>query len=117
METRNALNVLEEEEMSTFATGLDKKKKERANTGSLLQGRVIVLGDSQVKHLDSAFCARDRKCKTRVCQPGAGIDRVAAGLDTCLGDDGTKPIVVLSAGGMTFVRSELRSFLGSFNRL
>ena len=52
-----------------------------------------------------------------VCLPGMGIDRVAARLDTCLGDDGTKPIVILSVWGMIFVWSGMRSFLECFDRL
>ena len=56
-----------------------------------------MLGYSQVRHLDSAICARDRKRRTTVCLLGAGIDRVAARLDMCFDDDGTKPIVILTA--------------------
>ena len=34
-----------------------------------------------------------------MCLPGAGIDKVGVTLDTCLGDDRTKPIVILIAEG------------------
>ena len=44
VETRNAFSALEE--VSVIATGLDKERKEGADTGSLPQGRVLVLGDS-----------------------------------------------------------------------
>ena len=46
---------------------------------------------------------------TTVCLPGAGIDRVAAVFDTCLGDHGIKPIAFLSVGGNNLpkVRSEV----------
>ncbi|XP_045136199.1 uncharacterized protein LOC123519077 [Portunus trituberculatus] len=71
------------------------------------QDKILVVGDSQVRHLDAAFCAKDRKRMTRVCLPGAGIERISAQLDTCLAD-GTKPIVFLIAGGNDIckVRSE-----------
>ena len=69
METRNAFGALEE--ASSPSTGLDKERKE-ADAGSLPQGRVFVLGHSQAKPLDSLFCARDRKRRTRMCLPGAG---------------------------------------------
>ena len=36
--------------------------------------------------------------------PDAGIDRVAARVDTCLGDDGTKLIVILSTEGNVVIR-------------
>ena len=46
-----------------------------------------MLGYSLIRHLDSAFCARDKKRRTRVCLPGAGIDRIAKRFDTWfLGD-------------------------------
>ena len=109
VETRNPFSVLEgvAEEEPDVAGG-DKERRDGADGDSLPQGRVMVFGDSQVRHLDSAFCARDRKRRERVCLPGAGIGRVADRLDTCLENDGTKPIVFLSAGGNDLgkVRSE-----------
>ena len=61
-----------------------------------------------MRHLDSAFVARDREARSRVCLPGAGIERVSARIDTCLDENGTKPILILSAGGngLGKVRSE-----------
>ena len=69
---------------------------------------MIVLGDSQIRHLESTFVARDRKCRNTVCLPGAGIGRVSARIDTCLEGNGNKPIIFLSAGGNDLgkVRSE-----------
>ena len=77
VETRNAFSALVEE---------NKERREGADAGSL---PVLVLRDSHVKHLDSTFYARDRKCGTRVCQV-RGIDRIGAWLNTYLGDDETK---------------------------
>ncbi|MPC49201.1 hypothetical protein E2C01_042997 [Portunus trituberculatus] len=59
--------------------------------------RVPLICDNQVRHLNAAFCDKNRRRRTRVCRPGAGNKRVRVQLDTCL-EDGTKPIVFLSAG-------------------
>ncbi|MPC90546.1 hypothetical protein E2C01_085538 [Portunus trituberculatus] len=75
-----------------------------ADEFSLPTGKILVVEDNQVRHLVSALCAKDRKRRTRLCLPGAEIERVSAQLDTCLEADGTKPIVFLSAGEMTFAR-------------
>ena len=72
---------------------------EGADASSLSQSRVIVLEESQVRHLHSVFCARDRKRRTRVYLPGTALNRVAAKLKTCLYEDVTKPIVILIAEG------------------
>ena len=58
--------------------------------------------------MDRAFCARDRKRRTRVCFPGAGIGHVAERLDRVLSGEGTNPVVCLSVGGNDIgkVRSE-----------
>ena len=95
--------------MSVPAMGLGKKSKEGAHGGFLFQGRVLVFGYSQVRHSNSAFCARNRKRRTRVyLLPCVGLDQVAARLDTCLGDDGTRPIAILKTWGSDLckVRSE-----------
>ena len=47
-----------------------KERKGSVDAGSLSQGRLFVLGHSQVRHLDCAFCAKDSKRRTRVCLPG-----------------------------------------------
>ena len=79
VETGNAFSALEEKEVSAPAMGLDKEK-ERTDSRSLPQGRVLVLGNNQVRHSYSAFCARDGKSRTMVYLPRGGIDRVAEGL-------------------------------------
>ena len=67
-----------------------------------------MLENSQVRHLNGAFCGRNRKCTMRMFFARRGIDRVAERLDTCLGDEGTKHFVNLNAGGNDYgiVRSE-----------
>ena len=122
VETRNAFSVLEsatEEEVKVARGG--KEGEDKADEGTLPAGKVFVYGDSQVRHLDSAFCARDRKNRSRVCLPGAGIGRVSDRLDTSLKNDGTNPIVFLSAGGNDLgkVRSEelFRKFRQALDRI
>ncbi|MPC34504.1 hypothetical protein E2C01_027896 [Portunus trituberculatus] len=71
VETENSLAVLE---------GVEEEKEEaesdevRRVEGSLPAGKILLIGDSQVRHLDTAFCDKDRR-RTRVCLPGAGIER------------------------------------------
>ncbi len=67
------------------------KEKEEEDAVTLPQGRVLVLGDSQVRHLD-------RKRKLRVCLPLAGIGKVANRLNTCLENEMTKPIIFFQCG-------------------
>ena len=115
VETTNPFSVLEgvtEEEEQVASE--ERERKEGADGRTLPQGRVLVLGDSQVRHLDSAFCARDRTRRSRVCLPGAGIGRVSARLDTCLEEDGTKPIVFLSAGGNDLGKVRSEELFGKF---
>lgn len=104
VETANPFSVLQDEAVVGEVQG----RRERADGHSLPEGNVVVLGDSQVRHLEDEFCARDRKRRSRVCLPGAGIARVATRIDKCLEENGTKPILILSAGGNDLgkVRSE-----------
>ena len=62
-------------------------------------GNILVVGDSQVRYLDRAFCAKDRKHRTRVCFPGAGVGEVSDRIEACMANEGIKPIVCLNAGG------------------
>ncbi|MPC58260.1 hypothetical protein E2C01_052257 [Portunus trituberculatus] len=105
VETENSFAVLEGLEEKQKPGGDEVRRVEGSLSASktLSAGKVLVIGDSQVRHLDTACCDKDRKRRTRLCLPSAGIERVNAQLDTCLAD-GTKPIVFLSAGEMTFAR-------------
>ena len=64
-----------------------------------VEDKILIIGDSQVRYLDSAFCNKDRKNRTRVCMPGARIGDVVDKLGKCLAGEGVKPVVCLSAGG------------------
>ena len=105
--TANAFSVLEEE-------GEAEERREGVDGRTLPQGNVIVFGDSQIRHLDSAFCSRDSKRRSRVCLPGAGIGRVTARIDTCLEENGNKPIVFLSAGGNDLGKVRSEELFGKF---
>ncbi|MPC49671.1 hypothetical protein E2C01_043481 [Portunus trituberculatus] len=100
VETENSFAVLEGVEEEKEETGSDEVSRVE---GSLPAGKILLIGDSQVRHLDAAFCDKDSWRRTRVCLPGVGIERVSAQLDTCSAN-GTKPIVFFSAGEMTFAR-------------
>ncbi|MPC78154.1 hypothetical protein E2C01_072636 [Portunus trituberculatus] len=82
-----------------FFTVLEGVEEKRGKVGgddvrraddSLSAGKILVVGDSQVSHLDLGFCARARKWRSRECLHAAGFERVSAQLDTCLADR-TKP--------------------------
>lgn len=70
------------------------------------------------KQLSKAFSVRDRKCKIRVCFPGARTRDVSDGIEVCMAGKGVKPIVCLSLGcnDVGRVRSEhlLQSFQDTF---
>ncbi|MPC66808.1 hypothetical protein E2C01_060961 [Portunus trituberculatus] len=104
VETGNSFAVLEGVEEEKEEAGIDEVRRVE---GSLPVSKILLIGDSQVRHLDAAFCDKDRRMRTRMCLLGTGIERVSAQLDKCLAD-GTKPIVFLSAGGndLLKVRSE-----------
>ena len=114
VETANPFSVLEDVEEEGRVEGEAQERREGADGRTLPQGKVIVLGDSQVRFLDGAFCARDRQRRSRVCLPGAGIGRVSARIDTCLDENGTKPIVILSAGGNDLGKVRSEELLGKF---
>ena len=107
--TTNPFSVLEGTEESEA-----RERRKGADEPTLPQGNVIVLGDSQVRHLANSFCARDKARRTTVCLPGAGIGRVSAKIDTCLKEHGSKPIVFLSAGGNDIGKVKSEELIGKF---
>ena len=58
-----------------FAALQDKCEAGETVEPSLSSGKTLV-GDSPVRYLDRAFCARNRKHRTLACFPGAGIGDV-----------------------------------------
>ena len=112
--TANAFSVLEEAEEEGRVQGEAQERREGVDGRTLPQGKVLVLGDSQVRHLESCFVARDREVRSRVCLPGAGIERVSARIDTCLEENGSKPIVFLSAGGNDLGKVRSEELIGKF---
>ena len=110
VECRNSFHALSE--LKEDEKEVEEVRKVVAD--SLPRGNILIVGDSQVRYLDRAFCARDRKRRTRVCFPGAGVGHVSERIEACMANEGIKPIVCLSAGGNDVgkVRSEelLRRF-------
>ena len=51
------------------------------------------------------------------CLPGTSIKRVVPRLDTCLDDNGKKPIVIFSAGRNYLYKVRSKEPLGSFHRI
>ncbi|KAG0695517.1 hypothetical protein GWK47_026867 [Chionoecetes opilio] len=76
----------------------DKEVKTVDDT-SLPEGKILVVGDSQFRHLDSRFCDRKGMRMKSVSYPGKGIGYVSDKIVECMADQGKKPIVCLSAGG------------------
>lgn len=109
VKTTNPFSMLEGTEESEAG-----ERRKGADEPTLPQGNVIVLGDSQVRHLATSFCARDKERRTTVCLPGAGIGRVSAKIDTCLKENGKKPIVFLSAGGNDIGKVKSEELIGKF---
>ncbi|MPC41273.1 hypothetical protein E2C01_034861 [Portunus trituberculatus] len=103
VETTNSFVVLEGVEEEGEKAGGDEMR--RADD-SLSAGKILIVGNSQVRHVDSAFCAKDKERRKRVCR--AEIDKVSAQLNTCFEADGTKLIIFLGTGGndLCKVRSE-----------
>ncbi len=92
-------------------------KKEGADAVNLPQVRVLVFGDNQVRHLVSAFCARERKRRSRVCFLGTRIGKVADRLDKCMANDGAKPIIFfLISGGNDLDKVRSEELFGTFRQ-
>ena len=89
-ETRNSFSGLKDQ-----CSGDSEKTDET----TLSLGKVVVVGDSQVRGLGRVFCARDARRRMCVCLPGAGVQDVADRLEGVLGGEGVAPTVCISAGG------------------
>ncbi|XP_069946335.1 uncharacterized protein [Cherax quadricarinatus] len=89
----NRFSVLQDECTSVASEG--KGTTAPANEGK----RILVVGDSQVRYVDRAFCNRNKKMRDRVCFPGAGVGDIVNRLDNIMSGNGNKPIICLSAGG------------------
>ena len=99
LECRNSFSALAEGTEEGPRTVEERTtEEERTDEPSLSNSKILVVGDSQVKYLDRTFCARDRKRRTRVCFPGAGVEDVSDRLDRCMAGEGERPIVCLSVG-------------------
>ena len=93
----------------------------RVDVSSLPMGKVLVIGDSQVRHLGGVFCSRDSKRRTAVCFPGVGIGYLSDKLRECVRGEGDKPVICLSAGGNDVERTGsvelLRCFKEALGRI
>ena len=89
IETRNSFSGLEDQCSGDGETDVT----------TLSSGKVVVVGDSQVRGLGSIFCVRDARRRMCVCLPGAGVRDVAERLEGVLGGEGVAPTVCISAGG------------------
>ena len=89
-ETRNSFSGLEDQ-----CAG----ESEKTDETTLSSGKVVVVGDSQVRGLGRVFCARDARRRMCVCLPGAGVGDVVDRLEGVLGGEGVAPTVCISAGG------------------
>ena len=88
--TRNSFSALGDE--------CEREDLKVAET-ALSTGKVVVVGDSQVRNIGRTFCARDSKRRICVCLPGAGIGEVGARLGSVMSGEGVAPTVCISAGG------------------
>ena len=94
LETRNSFSVLRDQ-CSGDGTGMEIKTDET----TLSKGKIILIGDSQVRGQGRLFCARDAERRMCVCLPGAGVGDVVERLDGVLKGEGFAPTVCISAGG------------------
>ena len=60
---------------------------------------VLLIGDSQVRHLDRTFCENARERRVRMCLPGARVQDVSDRLDRLLEGTGNETVVVVHVGG------------------
>ena len=94
LETRNKFSVLED-----CCSGDGNGNTAKTDESTLSPGKVVVVGDSQVRGLGRLFCVRDAERRMCVCLPGAGVGDVVERLDGVLRGEGVAPVVCISAGG------------------
>ncbi|KAG0726494.1 hypothetical protein GWK47_004321 [Chionoecetes opilio] len=63
------------------------------------EGKILVVGDSQVRHLDSRFCDREGMRMKSVSYPGKGIGYVSDKIVECMADQGKKAHRLLECWG------------------
>ena len=81
-----------------------KDKKEKEGEGKGRKGvsgppQVLVVGDSQVRYLDSTFSRRDKGRRSRVCMPGAGVKAVSEEAQRRVCEMEKDGVVVIHVGG------------------
>ena len=99
----------EEEEVVEIEVGsIDETTPSSGVAPSASEGKIVVVGDSQLKGLGGAFCAKDARRRTCVVFSGAGVDHVEDRLESVLAREGAAPTVCLSVGGndLGWVRDE-----------
>lgn len=69
-----------------------------ANGPSSEGPEVMVVGDSQIRYVDRAFCEKERKRRMRVCLPGAGVQDILDRYDRLVVGSGEASVVILHVG-------------------
>ncbi|XP_069191429.1 uncharacterized protein [Procambarus clarkii] len=114
--TANSFAVLEDERCGEPAAHSERKSvrsggaqaPQAAQKVKEAPKRTLVVGDSQVRHLDRTPCARDRGNRSRARHPGAGIGDIVGNMNDTMMGNRNKPTICISAGGNDVgrVRSE-----------
>lgn len=91
-ETRNSFSVLED-------LCADAENTRKTDETTLSSGKVVVVGDSQVRGLGKVLSSRGGKRWMSVCLPGAGVGDVVERSEGVLAGEGVAPTVCISAGG------------------
>ena len=86
--TRNGFAALEDE--------CEDRKRDKL---SLFSDKILVVGVSQVRYFDRAFCARDRKNRTLTCYLVEGIGDIGDRLGSVRAGESFRSTVCVSAGG------------------
>lgn len=70
--------------------GKDSRKKD---AGILPGGKILVVGESQIKFMERLFCSRDRRTQIRVCFPGSAVKDCGDRLVIVMKREGAPPFV------------------------